>query len=188
MKFKSGLVTLALSMLVSLALFAPAQAQAPQPAQPGQGMNQWDPVTRLNRYLQSAGTAQLSDTQAQQLTTLITNYRAAHPWTPDQTVQSARKDLETAILAGNESGANTAADAIASGVATRVGSMIRDVARFEIQVLSILTPDQVNALKTQYGNSGLIHTLGFLAGGFGHGMGHGFGRGMGHGMGPGMGR
>jgi len=171
-------------LAVMLIMFSGSGLLAQTKFQPGgRGTMQPDPVAKLDRVLQSAGAKALGDTQREQLTTLVNDFRTARQNSaPDAALQDARRDLEAAILSGNEGAVDSAAAAVSSEMSRRATVMIRDLARFEIQVLKILTPDQVNALKTQYGNSGLIHTLGALAGWHG-----GMRRGMGWGM-PGRGR
>ncbi len=163
--------------LVCLALSGSVRAQM------GPGGNtprRPDPVAMLNNSLESAGAAQLGTDQQQQLTAIVNDYRAAHQppqnGARDQGIQGAKKDLEAAILSKNAAAADAAADKMSAQITGRATNTIRDLARFEIQVLGVLTADQVNALRTQYGNEGLLRSLGSLAGGwwfhggFGHGM------------------
>jgi hypothetical protein len=177
MKLKAGLVGLTAIALVCMALSGPVWAQmgpgGTTPPKP-------DPVAMLNNTLESAGAAQLGPDQQTRLASVVNDYSTAHQppqkgaGNPD--IQAAKKDLEAAILSKNAAAADAAADKLSTQFTGRATSTIRDLARFEIQVLDILTPDQVNALRTQYGNEGLLRTLGSLAGGwwfhggFGHGM------------------
>jgi len=175
MKFKAGYVFIAATLFVFLALSGSAWAQTSTPPA-GWGKMQRNPVAVLNRALESAGASDLSTTQQQQLTSLVNNYRLAHQTpAPDSDIQAAKKDLETAILAGSQQNVNAAAKELVDQIATRATSAVQDLGAFEIAVLGMLNADQVNALKTQYGNSGLLHTLGsltgawWLRGGFGGG-------------------
>lgn len=118
----------------------------------------------------------MSEAQQQQITTLVANYRAAHQkgaqGAPDEELISARKQLEAAILARDAAAVNAAATAVSNRIAERAAAMIRDMGILQIQLLEVLSREQVDALRTEYGNSGLVHTLGSLAGhrGFHRGM------------------
>ncbi len=144
-----------------ISLMGPALANA----QGGRANFQRNPLAKLNRALQSAGAAPLDANQQQQLNSLISDYRAAHPrGNPDAAVQSARRDLENAILAKDEAGVTTAAGKIATEISNNASSTIQDRGKFEIQALSILSSSQEAALKNQMGDAGLIRILGSLAG------------------------
>ena len=132
---------------------------------------QRDPVARLTNSLQSAGTSALTSDQQQQLQSLIAGYKAAHPAkTPDPVLQSARNDLQTAILAKNSAGVADPAGKIATEIGNNTTSKLEDLANFSIQALNILSSDQTTALQTHLGSGRFVQLLESLAGG-------GFGRG-----------
>ncbi len=160
MRLRSTYVTMIAALVISLMVPAFANAQG------GRANFQRNPLMRLNRALQSAGAAPLDSNQQQQLNSLISDYRAAQPrGNPDAALQSARHDLENAILAKDEAGMTTAAGKIATEISNQASSTIQDRGKFEIQALSILSSDQVAALKNQIGDAGLIRILGSVAGG-----------------------
>lgn len=167
-------ISIYLSLIFCLLPAATVRAQMDMPPGAPGMRQQFDSVSKLNKYLELAGADQLSDAQKQQIDSLVSNYRTAHQNVlPDTTTQAARRDYEAAILSGNEGAANAAADVVTSEMERRLAALLHDLAQFQIQVLRVLTPAQVTALKTQYGNSGLIRTLGSLAGnqfGMVHGM------------------
>src|SRR5512138_3316128 len=118
MKYRAGYVFLAAFLLLQPAF---SLAQTPMgPPQDGGGMRggrgmMGNPVARLNKALEAAGAAEVDQTQQQQLTTLVDNYRAARQnAAADTTFQDARKNLEAAILARDETAINSAADAISA--------------------------------------------------------------------------
>jgi len=169
MRFRGMHLVLAVVLLFFMEFTGSPRAQIGHPGQGGRRMNQtqmrMDPVERLNKALESAGSGPLSDRQDQELTTLVNNYRAAHQRPEaDPGLRDVKRALEEAILSGSDEQIDRAANAVADQVTTRTRTMIRDLARFQMQVLSLLTEEQVSSLRTQYGNSGLIHMLGSLAG------------------------
>lgn len=136
--------------------------QEPGAAAPSMRM---DPVARLNRALESAGAPRLSAEQEKEVTTLAENFRATRQQArSDEELTAARKNLEQAILSGNAQAADEAAAALSDRISAHMRDRIRERARLQIQVLSILNDEQVTALKNQYGDSGLIWTLGSVAG------------------------
>ena len=153
-------MSLAAVLVISLMALASAQPQGGPPNARG------NPLARLNRALESAGAAALDSNQQQQLKSLVSDYRAAHPrMTPDTALQAAQRDLENSILAGDNAGVTSAAGKIAAEISNRANTTIQDLAKFEVQALKTLTSEQLTALKTQLGDAGLIRMLGSLAGG-----------------------
>lgn len=132
-----------------------------------------DPVTHLNRALQSAGGPALSQDQQDKLNALLTQYKAAHLCgTPDPTMQSALRELESAILSKDQATVNSTAAIISAQVAKRANDRIQSMGNLAIQALGVLSDEQVNALKTQYGNMGLLRVFhGAMMGGCGPGFG-----------------
>jgi hypothetical protein len=155
--------------------FAQTSSQTDEQSQPG--MMNHDPLAMLNRMLESAGAPPLDQNQQQALLNQINAYKSAHQRNDDQPQMTGKSELEAAILSGNEAAVGPAADQIANQIAARTRTTINDLAIFEMQALKIFTQQQVSALRTQYGNTGLLHIIGSLAGGFGwhKGGGRGFG-------------
>lgn len=142
----------------------------------GPGTKQRDKLEMLDRALEYAGAPPLDETQRQAIDSLIDARRAElESRRTDRARFAARDEMEQAILSGNEAEVSAAADRISSEIAARAATHIRDAGIFKIRVLKILTEQQVSALKTQYGESGLVHILGLGGGwfkGHGHGMHH----------------
>ncbi len=156
MKFKTIYLSLCAALL-SLTIPGYVLAQA-------KPMAQRNPLARLNRVLESAGAPAL-DSNQQQLKSLISDYRAAHPrGTPDAALQSARKELENAILAKDSAGVASAAGKISAEMSSRANVRIQELGKLEIQALTLLSNEQVSALKTQLGNAGLMRVLRLLTG------------------------
>jgi len=137
------------------------------------GMKQRDKLEMLNRALEYAGAPPLDENQRQAIDSLIEARRAEREsQRTDRARFAVRDEMEQAILSGDEAAVSAAADRISSEISTRAATHIRDAGIFKIRVLAILTEQQVSALKTQYGESGLVHILG-LGGGWFKGRGHG---------------
>src|SRR6266508_3173711 len=128
-----------------------------------------DPLAGLKRALQEAGAAALTSAQENNITALITAFRAAHeaPPTPGTEVQNARAAYDDAIL--NQDGAGAAAQAavIANDQAANSLQRQTDLANFGIEVVKVLRSggDQVTPLVTRFGSSGAVRLLLGLAGG-----------------------
>lgn len=164
MRIKSVYLSLVATTIICLSLSMSLWAQT------SSSHAKRDPVARLTNALQSAGTSALTSDQQQQLQSLIAGYKAAHPaGAPDPVLQSARNDLQTAILAKNSAGVADPAGKIASEMANNTTSRLEGLANFSIQALGILSSDQITALQTRLGSARLVRLLESLAGG-------GFGR------------
>jgi hypothetical protein len=138
----------------------------------GQGGNA--PLQPLKQALTKVGAAALDSTQEAALQTAITSFRNANrPAAPDADEKAARDNYNSAILAGDNGSAKTAADQLANLMAPRQQARLEAEAAFSIQVLGILHSDQVTALQNSLGKQGLLRLVTGLAG-----PGGGFGRGM----------
>ena len=157
-------------VLLILCLGAVSLAWAQMNRLAGQG----NPLTRLQRAIQKSGAPALTTDQQTALKTLVQTYRSAQRSTGlISAVQSARQNLENAVLSGDQTSATSAADALASAITANVPRRLEALAIFEVQALAILQP-QASALKQELGNSGFVALLESLAGG--PGMRAGLGR------------
>lgn len=129
----------------------------------------YDPVAKLNRALEGAGASALTAAQQQELLSRINEYKSTRDTTAAATLNAAKNEVESAILSKNEAALSAASEIVAGQIAAHAGEKIRELGRFEIQVLNILTPEQVEALRTKYGSTGVVHMLGSLAGPLFHG-------------------
>lgn len=128
-----------------------------------------DPVAKLNRALEGAGASALTAAQQEELLSRINEYKSTRDTNANATLSAAKNEVEAAILAKNEAALSAASEIVAGQIAAHAGEKIRELGRFGIQVLNILTPEQVEALRTKYGSTGLVHMLGSLAGPLFHG-------------------
>ncbi len=176
-----------LTAVASLAtLFSMMTAFAQQPAAtgvPGQGMRaqmatQANPLARLTRALERAGAPALSSAEETQLNTMITNFRDANkPQAPGSALQTARLNLENAIVSGDSAGATTQVGIIVTEQNAAMAARMKAHASFAIDVVNVLkTNGQLDLLVKQFGNSGVARLAMSLAGGPGFGQGFGGGQ------------
>jgi hypothetical protein len=146
-----------------------------------------DPLRQLKNALQNAGAPALTTSQETQLTALLTSFRTANrPTAPDATVQSARRDYQDAVVAGDAAAASKNAAILLTNMADQAAARMKAQTDFTIAAINILRTngDQLSILAKQVGNAGVVRLVDSLIGG---GPGVGFGRGMGAGQGA-MGR
>lgn len=140
-----------------------------------------DPLGSLKRAISQANAPTLTTQQETDLTTLIINYRGAQPTEPDAALDAARDAYNAAILAGDLAAAQAQSILIANRSAELTNARLQALAKFEIDVLTILkTGGQLDALSQKYGADRLLQIVGSLAGGPGFGGGPGGGPGHGH--------
>ena len=136
-----------------------AQEQKPQ-RRPG-------PLRGLSRALNAAGAPEVTEGQREQLRTLLKDFRAARQAERADTGRSgmgeARQAYADAILNSDSAGAQAMADVIVNDVATTMRANLQNQANLKIQVLNILTQDQVDALLKSSGSRGLSRVLGSIA-------------------------
>lgn len=174
--------TLALCLLIALPGAAFAQRSGRIMVNPGQMIQNRDPLLPLKNALQAAGAQALSSDQETYINGLISDFRAANkPAPPSADVQSARIAMDDAILGQNSGLAGSAIKTITNDQAAQTYSNMINTAAFAISVVKELTPDQINLLQKRMGTRGLVGLIESLAGGPG-GL---FQRGSG---GPGQGR
>ncbi|MBI2820911.1 MAG: hypothetical protein HYX74_01680 [Acidobacteria bacterium] len=132
---------------------------------PGTVLAQRDPLAGLKRALAAAGAPALTSAQQEQLTALIQAFRDAHkPQAPDTAVGGAHTAYQNAILNRDAAGAQAQADIIADQMAAQARTRLKDAAKFQIDVLNVLSSDQVSAVQRRVGSAGLSRLLASLAG------------------------
>lgn len=186
-----AVLTLAVVVVTPQVLFA----QRPGGGGPPAGV-QPDVLAGLKHALEDAGAPDLSAQQEEQLKALITQARssAGAPQNSDAVMQ-AHKAYETAVLAGNTTAANAAAQTIGNAIAAGMTQGLQSKANFDAQALAILKSNQqqYNALLARFGSKGVFHLVDSLIGGpggsrlFGAGNPNGQGGPMGGGRPGGMG-
>jgi hypothetical protein len=162
---KKRLGTILITMILCLAAGSFVWSQTKGANQRRQGNARRNPLIFLERAIQKSGAPTLTSDQQSQLESLIRNYRSAQKTTGrDPAVQSAGRNLESAVLSGNSANATTAADALARALASDLPKHLEARANFEAQAFGILRP-QATALQQNIGNRGMLALLGSLAGG-----------------------
>lgn len=164
MKNRSMILVLAVvltAMCFQSGLAQPGFGQGPGAGQPAQ----FDPLMPLKRALAQAGAPELNQTQADQLTALITAFREqAKPTGPDETLQAAHKAYDDAILNGDLAGAQSAANVIAAAMAAHTSQRLSLEASFRIQALAVIKANDVQyaALLQRFGTEGVSRIIGGL--------------------------
>lgn len=127
-------------------------------AQPDQPRGPREPLGALKHAMTEAGAPDLTSDQEAQLRVLISGFRREQPSEGDRQAHTA---YNAAILAGDLA----AAQAQAAIIAQLSSSRLQPLAKFEIDVLSVLTSGgQLDALKAKFGDR-LVQLVGSLAGG-----------------------
>jgi hypothetical protein len=125
-----------------------------------------NPLGMLERALQQVGATALSSDQVTQLTSLVTSFRSNLPKPgQDATLISAQTAYDNDVLSGNSSDAATQAGIIAAENSKLESARLQAEANSEISALGILTSDQITALQSKLGTTGLVRVLGTLFGG-----------------------
>jgi hypothetical protein len=164
-----AIVALAFGLTVAIPLWAQRNQVRPF-AQANRA--QRDPLAILRQALNKAGANALSSAQEQQLNSLVSSFREARKnRTPDQSVQTATANYQAAVLTGDPAKAVAAADQLAVALSGRTTETLEANARFLAQVYSVLQNDQVAALETSIGKTGLFRVLRSLIGPMGLGRG-----------------
>lgn len=134
------------------------------------GQSQRDPLGQLKRALTQANAPTLTSTQESAITALITAYKDAQPDEPDVTIEAARDAYVAAILAGKLADAQAQATIIANQSAVLAKNRLDAQAKFDIDVLTILSNGgQLDPLNTKFGADrvlGLVSSLAGPGGGF----------------------
>ena len=134
------------------------------------GQSQRDPLGQLKRAITQANAPTLTSTQESAITALITAYKDAQPDEPDATIEAARDAYVAAILAGKLADAQAQATIIANQSAILAKNRLDAQAKFDIDVLTILSNGgQLDPLNTKFGADrvlGLVSSLAGSGGGF----------------------
>lgn len=134
------------------------------------GQSQRDPLGQLKRAITQANAPTLTSTQESAITALITAYKDAQPDEPDATIEAARDAYVAAILAGKLADAQAQATIIANQSAVLAKNRLDAQAKFDIDVLTILSNGgQLDPLNTKFGADrvlGLVSSLAGPGGGF----------------------
>ncbi len=125
------------------------------------------PLRGLSRALKAAEASEVTEGQRDQLRTLLKDFHAARKAERADTGRSgtheARQAYADAILNSDSAGAQAMADVIVNDVTTTMLADLQNKANLKIQVLNILTQDQVDALLKHSGTRGLSRVLGSIA-------------------------
>jgi hypothetical protein len=157
------------TMMVGLLAMSAVMALA-QGGHGNSGNSTRDPLAGLKRAITAASAPVLTATQETALTALITAYQAALPTSDDAALETARDAYDAAILAGNQTAANTAADQIAARHAVLSAARLKLSAKFSLDVLANLnTGGQLTALNTKFTADRVLQMVRSLAGGGGFG-------------------
>ncbi|NOT63686.1 MAG: hypothetical protein HOP19_26025 [Acidobacteria bacterium] len=129
-----------------------------------------DPLAGLKRAITQAEAPALTATQETAINALITAYRDALPDEADAALETARDAYEAALLAGNQTAANTAADQIAARQAVLSAARLKASAKLTLDILANLrTGGQLTALNTKFTAERVLSLVRSLAGGGGFG-------------------
>jgi len=174
------LAFLVLSLLVASPLFAQGRGARGMARPMAQGTQAApNPLGMLERALQQASAPALTTDQQNALTSLITAFRSSLPKPgQDTALVNAQNAYDNAILSKDANGAANAAAAIAAENSNLESARLLAAANSEISALGMLTSDQIAALQSKLGTTGLVRVLGTLFGGPGMFAGPG-GRGRG---------
>lgn len=143
---------------------------------------QRDPLAQLKRAITQANAPVLTGTQETALNALITAYKDAQPDGPDAAIEAAHDAYVAAILAGKLADAQAQATIIANRAAVLSKAHLDADAKFDIDVLTILSNGgQLAPLNTKFTAERVLGLVDSLAGG--HGGGFDGGPGGGHGGG-----
>jgi len=122
-------------------------------------------ITILKQALEEAGATALSADQEKQIEALVDSiHESLMSKQPDEALQGALSTYRDAVLSGNLSGAKSAAAALASQEAENSRIRLEEQANWMIQLLAILTPDQLNKLVAQFDTDGTFQVLQRLTG------------------------
>ncbi len=158
MKKQANIKTLLISAL-AFGLLCGASTVLAQEEMPG-----INPLARLERALTAAGAPELSAGQTDEISTLVTDFRDAHPRpVPNSGIPDARMAYEEAILSGDSAGAASQAESIAKEQLDHMVQRQADAAVFAVSAIGILDSAQVDALTTQMGTRGFVRLILSLA-------------------------
>jgi Spy/CpxP family protein refolding chaperone len=123
-----------------------------------------DPLARLTRALSAAGAPALTEQQETQLRAAIAEFQQSRrAQEPNETIEAARRAFDEAIVVGDTAAIQAQAAIIVEQLALLTRSHLQAEATFKLQVLDILTDEQVNQLLQRIGTAGLSRVLDSLA-------------------------
>lgn len=136
-----------------------------------QTVPQRDVLGAIKRAITAANAPALTAQQETDLTALIAAFKEAQATEPDEALETAREAFDAAILAADQTAANTQAAAIASRTAESKNASLQLEAKFAIDVISNLkTGGQYDALVQALSTDRLLGLITGLTGpGFGGG-------------------
>jgi hypothetical protein len=124
-----------------------------------------DPLSRLKQALAAAGAPALTSDQEQQITALLTAWKATAANLSTGNLESDEQAFNDAILNVDANTALSEADVIGTDVAAGTTARLKAVAVFEISILNMLKADsnQVALLVNRFGTTGLSRLLNSFA-------------------------
>jgi DNA-directed RNA polymerase specialized sigma24 family protein len=143
-----------------------------QQGPPGQRGPAPDPLRQLNNALQQAGAPALTDSQSQQISALIENFRtSSRPAPPSSAVQQARSNYETAIVNGDLAAATAQIPTLTGEQASNAPARMQAEAALAISILNVLQSNgnQLALLQKSMNTSQLARLLLSFAGAGGPG-------------------
>jgi len=170
--------------LLFLLVAITASVSAQPPDRPMRGAGPMNAVSFLKQALEEAGATALSSDQETQIQALIDSIRQTlMSQEPDAGLQAALSAYQEAVLSGNLTGAKSAAATLAAKETQNSQARLEEQANWIIQLMALLTPDQLNKLIAKFETAGTFRIFAGLTGRMG-------GRGFpgGPGAGPMMGR
>ncbi len=128
---------------------------------------QRSPVRGLAGSLIRVGAPALTEEQVEQLRSLLSEFRESLGSAdgPDGAIREAREAFQSAILSGDAVAAGAQADVIASLTADMTRTRLENQAYLSIQVLEILSEEQIAIVLERIGTDGLSRLLGSLGSG-----------------------
>ena len=128
---------------------------------------QRSPLRGLTGSLIRVGAPALTEAQVEQLRSLLSEFRESlrSADQPDGAIREAREAFQSAVLSGDAGAAGVQADVIASLTADMTRTRLENQAYLSIQVLDILSEEQIAAVLERIGTDGLSRLLGSLGSG-----------------------
>ena len=125
---------------------------------------QRSPLRGLAGSLIRVGAPALTEEQVEQLRLLLSEFRESLRLAdgPDGAIREAREAFQSAILSGDPAAAGAQADVIASLTADMTRTRLENQAYLSIQVLEILSEEQIAIVLERIGTDGLSRLLGSL--------------------------
>jgi hypothetical protein len=124
-----------------------------------------NPVSFLKQALEEAGATALSSDQETQVQTLIDSIRQAlTSQEPDAKLQAALSAYQESVMSGDLAGAKTAAATLAARETQNSQTRLEDQANWIMQLMALLTPDQVSKLIAKFETAGAFRIFAGVTG------------------------